>query len=134
MCRADDVQVEFIMLDPYQRITLKHNNEVCSSPGSVFGSAHWTSLGSQDLVKIKGTEGSACACRVTISRPSGCPTPMASTNSWSATTDLATQPWMWSRGYDLRFAPCLLELQPLQFLNVRCRTLIMHHVCGQCQR
>ena len=36
LCRADDVQVEFIMLDPYQRITLKHNNEVCSSPGSVF--------------------------------------------------------------------------------------------------
>ena len=29
MCRADDVQVEFIMLDPYQRITMKHNNEVC---------------------------------------------------------------------------------------------------------
>ena len=30
MCRADDVQVEFIMLDPYQRITMKHNNEVCT--------------------------------------------------------------------------------------------------------
>ena len=27
LCRADDVQVEFIMLDPYQRITMKHNNE-----------------------------------------------------------------------------------------------------------
>ena len=27
LCRADDVQVEFIMLDPYQRITLQHNNE-----------------------------------------------------------------------------------------------------------
>ena len=35
MCRADDVQVEFIMLNPYQRITLKNNNEVCSSPGSM---------------------------------------------------------------------------------------------------
>lgn len=32
MCRADDVQVEFIMLDPYQRITMKHNNEVCTVP------------------------------------------------------------------------------------------------------
>ena len=28
-CRANDVQVEFIMLDPYQRITLQHNNEAC---------------------------------------------------------------------------------------------------------
>ena len=32
MCRADDVQVEFIMLDPYQRITMEHNQEVCPLP------------------------------------------------------------------------------------------------------
>ena len=51
VCRADDVQVEFIMLDPYQRITLKHNNEVCSSPGSIpwaliacTPSCDWSSL------------------------------------------------------------------------------------------
>lgn len=36
MCRADDVQVEFIMLDPYQRITMQHNNEVCTVPALVW--------------------------------------------------------------------------------------------------
>lgn len=27
-CRADDVQVEFVMLDPYIRTTLEHNDQV----------------------------------------------------------------------------------------------------------
>lgn len=33
-CRADDVQVELVMLDPWVRATLKHNNEVCKGWGS----------------------------------------------------------------------------------------------------
>lgn len=34
-CRADDVQVEFVMLDPYVRITLSHDNQVMAPRGPV---------------------------------------------------------------------------------------------------
>ena len=30
-CRATDVQLEFVMLDPYVRTTLKHNGKVFNS-------------------------------------------------------------------------------------------------------
>lgn len=31
LCRADDVQLEFVMLDPYYRLNLAHNNKVSNS-------------------------------------------------------------------------------------------------------
>ncbi len=35
LCRADDVQLEFVMLDPYVRTNLVHDNQVTSLGGWV---------------------------------------------------------------------------------------------------
>lgn len=38
--RGSDVQLEFVMLDPYVRTTLKHNGKVCSRKQPYFGLGH----------------------------------------------------------------------------------------------